>query len=308
MRPFDNLLNFALLRAPEAGAGAGEGGDKGDAVPGSLADAAAAATAEGQAAADADAAAKAANGGYRPQGLPDHLFGDSDQGTIDNLHKAFNGYRDDASTRGAVPEKADGYKFDASEKLQPYVDNLAEDELYQGIAQEFHKAGITDKQFAAVMPAILEQLLDAGDVGAPVDFNAMVTELVPQDAKGLDPAGQKAAAGKRIDEALTFLDGMKGQGGFDLNPEKSTEIADYVVAQLGDDPKGIQAIEAFRALGGKVSPALGGNSDAGLSDAALDGRLNDPRGDPRHLKFDKAFAAETDRMFKERYPNKSGGV
>ncbi|HEX9770999.1 MAG TPA: hypothetical protein VGA50_17635 [Kiloniellales bacterium] len=312
-----DLMSLLPLMAPEGEGGggapgdAGAGGDGGNGKggegggqpggdgPGSLADAAARATFEADAAA---AAAAAANTSYRPAGLPDHLLGASERETIDNLYKAFDGFRDQASRIGAVPEKPSSYAFEASDKLQPYMEALEGDKMMEGARAIFHAAGVTDKQYAAVMPKMLELMIDEVAVEAPVDFNKMIDELVPHDARGLAPDEQNRAVSRRITEALAYLDGIKSQHGFDADPELSDKIADFLVMQLGNDPRGIRAIEQFQRMSGRTAPAMNGGTPAGaLSDGELERRITDPRYDPRSLKFDRGFQEETDRLWRQRH-------
>jgi|GEM_PF-4299354 len=280
--------------------GAGEGGSAG-----SLAEAAKAATAAPE--------GGAGEGGshvdlppWAPQGLPAHMLGQNETDTLDKVFKAFQGFQKESSERGAVPEDASAYTFEESEAIAPFAKDFQGDPVYEDLQKAAQEAGITDKQFAKFLPRVLEGWLgiDGLDLAKPVDFSAEVLKLVPDTAKGADEAGQRNAAGRRIEDALAWVDGVKAQSGFHADAAQNEAIADYLVAQLGDDARGIQAIEFIRDRTRKTGPALGGEGGGGVTDAELDARLTDPRYDSRSPQYNKAFAAETDRLFQERYGHK----
>lgn len=64
---------------------------------------------------------------YRPTGLPDHYAGASDQETIDKLFGVVNGFRQKQGDASAVPTNGDGYSFELSDVLKPYVDHFDKD-------------------------------------------------------------------------------------------------------------------------------------------------------------------------------------
>lgn len=301
------LLN-SVLRAPAeggsaasgaAGAAPGADGASGAGSPSSLREAAEAAGGS-QGKGDANGAGtqggqNGAGANWWAEGLPEHMIGKDERETFGKLRTALEGYRRVDSERGSVPKEASGYKFEPTDKIKPFVEGLEQDDLYNGLREDFRAAGVTDKQFAAAMPKILERILGTGLVGEPVDFGAMVMQLVPPEAKTLDEQGQRQAAGRRISEALAYVDGMKAQKAI------PAEVADFLVAQLGDDPRGIAALEFFRGREGKAGPALGGRGGGVTTEADLDARLKDPRGDPDSPQFDRSFAQETDRLMQEFY-------
>lgn len=108
-----------ILRAPD-GEGAGAGGEGGDDLfsQGKGSDAGKAADADAGKGAGADNG-KGQEGAksYRPEGVPENLFGDTDQATIDLMAKAIKGFQADKSNAGrmgSAPENADGYTFEAT--------------------------------------------------------------------------------------------------------------------------------------------------------------------------------------------------
>lgn len=287
-----------MLDEKAAGGGAGAGGGDGSGGDGKGAG-------DGGAAAAA-AAAAAAGGGqpgggggapspYRPEGLPAHLAGASDKDTIDHLYKAFNGFRTQQGAAGTVPEKPDGYKFEAGDKLAPYTANFAKDPVWGKTLEFAHKAGLTDKAFNAFMGPLLENLVEGGLVAAPVDAKKMLRELAPAGATYADDAAKEAAGGKRVTDNIAWADGAKANKSIDA------DIAGFLAASAADNPAANKLIEWLRGTNGEALPAMGGAGGSGLSEAQLKERINDDRNNPSSSKFDKAFAKETDELSKKHW-------
>lgn len=204
---------------------------------------------------------------------------------------------------GQVPTDISGYHI-VSEKLAPFMPNLEGDGLFKDAKAMAQRAGLTDHQFNNFVGPMLERMAEAESMpggGAPVDLRVEALKLVPPEAQHLDEPGQLAAAHSRIEAALNFVTGAEKQG---LDPK----VSEFLIFQLGDDPRGIQAIEFFQGQRGGARQGQNEqqqgerpNNSAALTDDDLTARANDPRGDPRSMKFSRAFAAETDRLFKARF-------
>lgn len=240
--------------------------------------------------------------GWAPEGLPDHMTGATPEESLAEVTKAYRGLLRLNSERGTIPEDLTAYTFEPSETLAPFMEDFAADPLWQNVLENAQRAGITTDQFASFIGPVLESWMGDEALGLvkPVDFDAEVMKLVPPEASELDERGQRAAASRRINDALAFMDGVKAQG-------LDGDTADYLVAQLGDDARGIQAIEFFMSQSRRLLPALGGQGGGGATDSDLTARLLDPRGNPDSPSFDRGFAAQTDRLYQEHYGTKRGG-
>lgn len=236
---------------------------------------------------------------YRPEGLPDHLVGKDERETIDKLYGAVKGFREQQGDRGAVPKTPNDYKLEASDKLKPYVANFDKDPVFTATRDIFHKAGITDKQFNAVVGPWLEKLIEGGLVDAPVDAKAQLRSLAPAAFEKSDDATKEAEATKRMNNNLAWVDVAKAQGLWPAGPDGKSEIADFFAAALTADPRAHKAVEWLRGQNAEPRPALnGGQNVGGVSQQDVLNRQNDPRNDPRNSKYEKAFAVETDRLSK----------
>lgn len=139
---------------------------------------------------------------------------------------------------GRVPSEVDGYRL-SSEKLAPFMAEFQRHDLFNDARSIAKKAGLTDTQFNGFVGPLLESLHASGN-DASVDLSSEVLKLAPPEASHLSEQGQRAAAGKRIEAALNYLDDATAQG-------LDRKVADFLAEQLGDHALGIQAIEWFRS-------------------------------------------------------------
>lgn len=294
-----------LLDENSAGGGAGGGqagaGGNGGANGGGNGSGASDGGGSGGAAAGASEGGQPGGGGggpspYRPSGLPEHYAGANDKETIDKLFGAVNGFRQKQGDAGAVPQNAEGYSFDASDTLKPYVAGFDKDPVYKAVRDIAHKAGITDKQFKSFMPGVLEHFVSSELVAAPVDPKAMLRGLAPASLASASDAEKETAGAKRVQDAVAWIDGAKSGN---TMPE---DVAEFFAAGAASDPRAIAAIDWLRGARTETKPALdGGGGGGGTSDADLEARLNDPRNIPGKPEYSAAFAQETDELYRKRY-------
>lgn len=230
---------------------------------------------------------------YRPDGLPDHLFGKSDKETIDHLFKAFGGYRTAEAQRvekyGAIPKELAGYKANLPDDLKAYVPELDKDPVYLGFQKRAHDLGITDKQFDGIVQGFFRDTIEQGGVEEPYNAEKERDALIPP-AEIPDPAERAREVDRRSRDAMTYVDVLTSRG-------LDQASADMVKGWL-DTAAGIKFVEFFRTQLRETQPALGGGA-AGITHADLKTRMADPKNDPRDPKYDSAFAAETTRLYRQ---------
>lgn len=266
------------------------GGAPGGAAPGIGSDPAGGAPGGGQPGGGA-----AAPSPYRPDGLPDHLFGGSERETIDKLFGAYKGARQSIGEAGAVPDNPDGYSFEASDKLKPYVGNFDKDPVYGAVRGIAHKIGMPDKIFKAFVPAFLEHCVDGELVAAPVDPKQMLRDMAPSNLANASDADKETAGARRVQDNVAWIDGAKTNG---TMPEG---VADFFAASAAGDPRAHAAIEWLRGSKSEPTPAMGGGVTSGVTEVQLQERIKDPRGTVGSPTFDPAFARETDDLYKKFY-------
>lgn len=222
---------------------------------------------------------------YKPEGLADHLMGESNEGTIDNLKKALDGYRE---RDGEVPEESSAYaefQEDAiPETLRPHIKELGQDPLFAKVTEKAKELRVPLGAFQSLTTELYGAAADAGLLEAPIDVEAERQALTPEHAQGLPEAEQKIARDKRMNENFGWLDLLAG----DEKSGISKEMAEHVKTELGDSAFGHQFIEAMRSkIGGTGGPG-GGGSGSGSEDAheALQKRAAEPKNNPSSREFD----------------------
>jgi|GEM_PF-1235971 len=110
-----------------------------------------------------------------PEGmeLPDHLVGSSADDTLAKVTKAYQGARRELSQKGkgegklegSVPEKPDGYVFDADgkdDKIAAELNSEASKPYVDAFRKAAHKLGIPDKAFTQLMRDGLGGIAESG--------------------------------------------------------------------------------------------------------------------------------------------------
>lgn len=296
------FLDRLLRDAEGAGSGSGGGAAAGGAAAGAAGGVAAGAeggAGSAAAAAPSQAAAGAAAGGaaapsageiYKPEGLPDHMLGKSNNETIDNLKKANDGYRE-RDAQNKVPDKAEAYaEFagDVPENVKPHLDTLKADPLFGRLSAKALDMKVPLPVYQSLVTEFLSVSGEMGLLEPPIDFAAEKQGLVPEAAAHLPAAEQTAARERRMNENFAFVDAAvatgAGKGGLDK------DTAEFAKAMLGDTVKGHKFMEWARGLkGGVEQPFMGGNG-AAVPDAKadIDRRTALPENTWGNPKFDKA--------------------
>jgi hypothetical protein len=229
---------------------------------------------------------------YRPDGIPQHLLGETPEQTLDKLFGAYKGARDElAKGKPAAPEKPEEYKLEIGEDAAKQFP-IAEDDPALGVLrQTAHEAGLTQEQFG-VFGKFVDMLVDKGLVEKPYDSDAVMKSLVPEGFKGTDE--QKLARGaQRVSELDSWI---KADTRFSDQERNELRL-------LTTSKEGVAALEKIRA--GSVTQSVnpgGGQPAGGVSKATLDARVADPRNNFMDPKYDEAFALETREMFKKLHP------
>lgn len=284
------LLYSTILMRPEDGAGAAVTTTADPAAGGAAATGATTGATTG-AAATTDAAAATttttAAAPYRPDGLPDHLYGKSDKETIDALSTAYKGARDAMATRGEVPKDAAGYVFEPPEAVKPFADGLAKDPFFDKVKGIALKHGLPAPMFNGFLGDIMSEMVAGDMVMKPFSVDDELAALLPNVT---DPEQRKLQGSKMSADTLALLDVWAEKGA----PADAIEFmklnADRAVA--------IKLVTWLGGQGGDgMKPALGGSGGSAiLSESDLNARIQDPRNQFDSPKYDPAFAEETFRL------------
>lgn len=235
---------------------------------------------------------------YRPEGLPDHLFGANERETLDKLWGAYRPARDTIARLGdlgELPKDAASYTLDLTDAMKPYLPGLDADPVFALVREAAHKSGIRDKQFGPFVSGLMSSLIDGDLIQPPVDLAAEKAALVPPEAAALDDAGKTAAVDGRVRQNHATIQLWSERG----MPKESAEALSLML----DTAAGNRAVEWFAAQARGVQPTTGGQPPGSLSESELNARMRDPRGQVGTSTFDPAFAKETDRLFQTFYGN-----
>ncbi|UYZ06172.1 hypothetical protein CFBP5507_07835 [Agrobacterium salinitolerans] len=252
-------INFydLMLFNSDAGGGGGGGGDAAAAAP--PAASSAAAPPPVAAAAPPSPSAVAPPAGvtpppagdiYKPEGIADHMLGKSNNETIDNLHKALNGYRErDAANK--VPDKAEAYgEFTGNipETIKPHLETLASDPISARMQQYAFDNKVPLPVYQGMVQQFLSVSSELGLMEPVIDEKAERAALVPDVAKHLPEAEQRQAVEKRMNENYAFLDSVAAKGA--ENGGLAKDDVEFAKAMLGDSAKGHRVFEWIRGVAG----------------------------------------------------------
>lgn len=230
---------------------------------------------------------------YKPQGLAEHLIGQSNNETIDRLQKAYDGARAElAKGKPAIPAAGE-YKFEWPDAMKGSV--AADDQAVAAFSEIAHKRGFTQDQIAAI-PEFFALASEKGWIEKPFDSGALLESLAPDGYQGT--AEQKQQRGSaRVLATENWIKQLDPTHGFDDAMKMELRL-------LTTSRDGVRAIETLMK-GGVVNSvaAGGGHQPAAVTKQTLDARVADPRNDTTKHDYDPAYAEETRKMFRQLYPD-----
>lgn len=309
------LEKYGAVFAPDegggSGAGAAAGADAGAAGSTPAAgtagvDKGAAAAGTAGAAASGPAADAGAAAPYRPDGLPDTMFGKDDRETMDKMHNALKGYRDRDAQR-VVPDKPEAYtQFELDkvpEGAREHIAALSKDPLFAEVAKVAMEEKIPVAAMQRMTATLYAKAAEAGILEPMIDTAAERQALLPADAAYLSKADQDKAIDARLQANEDFVKHLSTPGA-DGKAKMPAEVAEYGLLMLMDSAKGNQFIEAFKAMatGADRAQPLGNGSTSGSGASAreaLRARMAAPEMQVGHPLFNKAAYDQLDADYKK---------
>jgi len=231
---------------------------------------------------------------YKPKGVSDSFFGETNEQTIDNMAASLQTYREKASAN-PVPKESSGYELgEVSGDLKPFLDNLADDPAFEAAKSMALKNELSTSQFSGFITDVVGEWFQAGLFSDVVDAEKERMELVPDHANLANPQDQSIAIDARINDNIDWVEtALVGKG-------MAKEDAEFLTGALADRAAGHRSIEFLRNLiDGASSQPLGGggSSDTSIRDQLI-AREQDPRNDPKNPKYQPGYAAQTLEMWK----------
>lgn len=186
-----------------------------------------------------------------------------------------------------MPEAPEKYTFTPAEAVAPYLPDVANDPVMKVAQQAAHKHGLGDKQFSAFVNEFMGGLVSGQMLEDP--FSAEKERaIVAGDVQ--DPAARAKKADQVATDTIAFIDAMQAQG------KIPKETADWAKGRT-DRGHFLNFVQAMRA--GTPGLELGGQGTPGaVTMADLQKRQADPRNQFGGPQYDAAFAAETDRLYR----------
>ena len=229
-------------------------------------------------------------GPYKPEGLEDHLLGETDQETIDKLLTRNKGLRQELSKKGEgkAPEKPEDYKLEAPEDFPLELNSEGDQKALAVVKRIAHEKGLPQETFNDLVLGIVKAAHEEG-IGAPkFDSEAEYAKLGGE--KGAEAGKQQAAGILQWGRALQ-AQGLLSEGEYD----------EFKI--MGGTADGIRVLNKLRSLTGeKPIPLDPTPRDGDASDAELYARMDDPR-----YQSDPAFREETEKLFKKRFGTGAAG-
>ena len=247
-----------------------------------------------------DQGAGAENGSveiYRPEGMPDHYVGTTDQETIDALYKAVDGFRKEQSKGKNIPEKAEDYTFDVPEDLDGKIfkfDDDGKDPMLERLKPIALKHGMTKEAFGDMVLDFGQALLEFGDAGADASGSDLGENAPDFDYQAF---GGEEKVKPLLDGVQVWVKGLRNADKID------DQIADEI-AFASQHGAGLKMVNFFREqMGEKPIPV--DMSDPVSADAMTEDKLNEMVADDRykvgHPKFEKSFHDKVTKAFDEFY-------
>ena len=235
---------------------------------------------------------------YKPEGLAAHLIGQTDRETIDRLNAAYAGSRSELAKKGqaaGVPEKADAYVFNWSDKLKG-TGTIADDDVAVATFRDIALEHQFEQKHIDAIPKFFDALVDKGLIDKPIDPNRLLEDLAPATFRGSED-DRRARGAERLGQAESWIKQLTPAQGFDDAMKQEMRL-------LTMSNAGVKVIETLMRAGGNqsFSPGGQGGGKPAVTADVLAARTADPRNDSQSPKFDEAFALETRAMFKQLYP------
>jgi hypothetical protein len=229
---------------------------------------------------------------YKPDGIGDHLIGQTNEETIDRLFKENAGFRQSQATKGAtLVSKVEDVKFDWSDKVKGQG-GIASDDKALSLFSEIAVKHKFDQQQLAAIPAFFDAAIDAGLIEPPYSQAKVLEGLAPADFRGT-PQERQLRGGERLVQAENWIKQLPLQSGYDDAVKNELRL-------LTTSVDGVRALEIMMKGGMNASFSAGaGQQTPDVTKQDYERRVADPRYWSHNPAYDENFAKETAEMAKK---------
>lgn len=262
-----------------------------------------------------DAGAGGGAGAFQyPDGFPDQYKGGTIEESFGKLfggysetHRRAEGLRTQLAQLPKAPEKPEDYAYDPSDKLKPFLGDMANNPVFTQARQAFHKHNIPPDAFKGVIEDLYGPLVDQGLLGQPYSPEGEVRSFMKE--MNLDAQ----AATSTLGNVDAFAKGLVGQ--LKGVPEGLKEDVQAQLLSLTDTAAGNILLHALSQRMAENGIRISGEStmQGDLTEEDLRKLDQDPRIDPNnrnHVDADKRYDEALRKRYDEAYrrlapPNKA---
>ena len=247
-----------------------------------------------------------------PEGLPADFAGATAEETVTKLFGGFQelntraeGLRTKLAGMPKIPDNADGYSFEPSDKTKPYFGDLAGNPLFDLARESAHAAGLPAEGFSKFLENFYGQGAEKGIITAPYDPASEVDSYIK--TTGVD----RSQATARLEANLTFANGLAEQMIAQINaPDEVKAGVKAQMVALTDTAAGNMLIDQLQARFNDLGFKVGGEStvQGALSKEDLRKLDSDPRIDPKNRenpdpakRFDPELRKRYDAAYDQHY-------
>lgn len=246
-----------------------------------------------------------------PEGVPEAFRGADANETLTKLLGGFNevntraeGLRTKLAGLPKAPDSPDAYTYEPGDKLKPFFGgDMAKDPVMSAARDAFHKAGVPQEQFSAIIENVFTPLVEQGLIAAPIAPETELTNF--SKLHSLDRNGTL----ETLSNNEAFAKGLSGQLAAQLGnlPDEHKAEVNALMLSLTDSAAGNTLLKALSGRLAENGIRIAGNGqDAGgaFSETDLKKMAGDPRLDPAnrdHADPAKRFDADLRKRYDDAY-------
>jgi hypothetical protein len=229
-----------------------------------------------------------------PEGFPDRLKADKPEDFVAKLQEDWKQQHQKLSGLPQPAKAIEEYAFKPSDKVAPFVGDLAKDPVFSVAQKAALAAGLPVDAFQKFVGKFYDDMADGGLLTKPLDVKAEALKFLGKTDAQVD----EETALKELAPIAEPLFGLIDKVCADHKLSPEAKAAAYALMDTADGMTFVKAlVDAAKTPG--IQPGGQGGGANGVTRAQLIERQQDPRNKFGSSQWDPAFKAETDRLYKE---------